>query len=202
MKYDTFRDESLGQRWEWETTQSIQLCLMDGYTRSLKADILNSIDSIVAEFKLPLRSQVANPDAIDLIEGLLTKASTDGAVCCWRFLEALNRRRYEGNSLQTGLIIAFAGRQRTLRDESSNKPDEPPQWGWTIDDGLILLRLVPSQPLRNLVRHEMGHLLGIGQHHPNCVMAWACTEEEFCGECKQTISRTCQLANVGDPPMN
>ncbi len=195
MNYDAWRAESLGPRWPWWNTQSLQLCLMDRYAQSLKAELVSGIKSILAEFKLPLEVQIANPHTLDLIKRLLTKCSLNRAICCWRFLEMLNGKRQAEPSLQTGLVAAFDGKQRRLRDESPHRPEEPPEWGWTQDDGLILLRLIRGQPLRNLVRHEMGHLLGIGQHHSNCVMTWACTKEEFCLECKQTISETCQIAD-------
>ena len=69
---------------------------------------------------------------------------------------------------------------------------EQAKWGWTEIDGLVFLRLEPSQPLRIVARHEMGHLLGIGEHHPGCVMDWACTSQEFCGRCKERIKTVCR----------
>lgn len=196
MNYDAWRLTSLGPRWQWENAESLQLCLMDRYAETLKADLVKSVDSMVTEFKLPLEIKIASSHTLDLIERLLTKCSFDSAISCWGALEELNRKRHDEPSLRTGLVIAFDGIQRGLRDETSHKPEEPPEWGWTADDGLILLRLIRGQPLKNLVRHEMGHLLGIGQHHLECVMTWACTEQEFCAQCKKTILETCQIADT------
>jgi len=195
MNYDTWRVESLGSRWPWENTQSLQLCLMDRYAQSLKTELISGISSVVAEFELPLRIKIARSRTLNLIESLLTECSLNGTIYCWRFLETLSRKRQGERFLRTGLVIAFDGNERRLRDESPYKRDEPPEWGWTQEDGLSLLRLTRGQPLRNLVRHEMGHLLGISLHHSNCVMSWECTKEKFCPKCKQMILETCQVAN-------
>lgn len=195
MNYDTFRVESLGLRWPWESTQSLQLCVMDRYAESLKGEIIGGISSVVGEFELPVQVKIAASLTLDLIECLLAECSVNNAIHCWRFLETLNQKRPSEPSLQEGLVIAFDGNKRHLHDESRHKPNEPPEWGWTQEDGLILLRLTRGQPLRNLVRHEMGHLLGIGEHHSHCVMSWECTKEKFCAQCKQTVSETCQIGD-------
>ena len=195
MNYDTWRAESLGPRWSWENVACLQLCLMDRQAKSMKAELAGGVDSILAEFQLPLQIEMANQHTLDLIERLLTECSLDTAINCWRFLETLNQKRPVEPSLQAGLVIVFDGNQWKLRDESPYRPQEPPEWGWTFDDGLILLRLVRGQRLRNLVRHEMGHLLGIGQHHSHCVMAWECTHERFCGKCRRIIAETCQVVD-------
>lgn len=195
MNYDTWRAESLGPRWLWENTRSLQLCLMDRHAESLKAQLASGVGSILAEFQLPLQIEIANQRTLDLIERLVTGCSLNTAINCWSFLETLNEKRHGEPSLQTGLVIAFDGNQRHLLDESPHKPQEPPKWGWTQEDGLILLRLEQGQPLRNVVRHEMGHLLGIGQHHPHCVMAWECGSETFCDHCKTIIAETCRVVD-------
>lgn len=194
MNYDTFRVPSLGPRWPWENTQSLQLCLMDRYAQSLKVELSSAINSAVAEFGLPLKIKIARRHTLEVIQRMLTICSLNGAICCWRFLQSLNRKREGEPCLHTALVIAFDGNGKQLRDESPHKPDQPPEWGWTQEDGLILLRLIHGQPLRNLVRHEMGHLLGIDHHHSNCVMIWECTKEKFCAKCKRTISETCKIA--------
>ncbi len=193
MNYNTWRAESLGPRWLWENIRLFQLCLMDSHAEALKDQLASGIGSVLAEFQLPLQIEIPNQRTIDLIERLLRQCSLNTAINCRRFLETLNQKRQGELSLQTALVIAFDGNQRHLLDEDPHKPQEPPKWGWTQDDGLILLRLVQGQPLRNVVRHEMGHLLGIGQHHSDCVMAWECGSEIFCEKCKRIIAETCQV---------
>lgn len=41
--------------------------------------------------------------------------------------------------------------------------------------------------LPNAVRHEFGHMIGLGMHHKNCVMDWACSQGIFCEDCKREI---------------
>jgi hypothetical protein len=195
MNYDTFRAESLGPRWPWENSGLLRLCLMDRRGQALEAELIGGIRSMLVEFELPLEVKLASSRTLALIETLLTACKVGSDIHCWRFLETLNRIRKGEPSLKAGLVIAFDGIQAHLHDESPYKPDEPPEWGWTQDDGLILLRLTPAQSLRSLVRHEMGHLLGIGKHHEppsDCVMMWDCTRDKFCAECRQTISEACQ----------
>ena len=172
---------------------------MDSYAESLEKVIMSGIGSVVTESYLPLQVEIANEGTRKLLAGLLSECSRNRAVDCWRLLKRLNEKRPEELSLQTGLVVAFNGDQLCLRDESLENIAEPPEWGWTAEDGLTLLRLVRGQPLRNLVRHEMGRLLGtnlgIDQSHPNCVMDYTCMKEEFCAECKQEISRTCQITD-------
>lgn len=194
LNYNTWRvDESLGSRWPWENSGSLQLCLMDERARSLKAELVSGIGSVLSEFRLPLANAIASLHTLELIERSLSDCSRNGTLLCRELLNTLNLKRERESSLETGLIIAFDGNKRRLDDESSYKPDEPPEWGWTQEDGLILVRLTDCQPLPNVVRHEMGHLLGVGQHHLNCIMSWECMTEEFCATCKQTISETCQI---------
>jgi hypothetical protein len=168
---------------------------MNSYAESQEKVIMSGIGSVVTEFFLPLQVEIANKGTRKLLAELLCDCRLNRAVDCWRLVKRLNEKRPEELSLQTGLVIAFDGNQLGLQDDSAHKPEEPPEWGWTQEDGVILLRLVLGQPLRNLVRHEMGHLLGIGRHHSHCVMAWECASENFCDNCKGIIAQTCEVVD-------
>jgi hypothetical protein len=190
MKYGGF---STDPRWLWEDTGCLQLCLIDARAREQEATIVDALQSVLTEFQLPLTIITANSATCHEARTVLAENSEANTIQCWQALKAINQRRPKISHLQTALVVAFDGVERQLLDESSHKPEEPPEWGWTAEDGLILLRLSAGQPLGNVVRHEMGHLLGIGQHHSNCLMDWSCQEESFCGHCKSTIRQTCQI---------
>jgi hypothetical protein len=197
MNYASWRDESFGARWLWEETQRLQLCLMDAGAQASETEIVEAIHSVLTEFQLPVQVEIAKGHECELIERLLTDCGNESTIDCCKFLEKLNEKRPGDPFLQAGLVIAFDGSKRNLWD-GPDKPEEPPDWGWTAEDGLILLRLNPGQPLRNLVRHEMGHLLGVDKHHSGCVMDWSCANEHFCSECKQVISKACRVSDCNE----
>lgn len=190
IKYEGFSTEP---RWPWEGTGCLQLCLMDARAREQNTTIVNALQSVLAEFQLPLAITTANSATCHEVHKVLAENSRTNTIQCWQALKAINQKRAETPDLQTALVIAFDGVEQQLQDESSHKPEELPEWGWTAEDGLILLRLMADQPLRNVVRHEMGHLLGVGQHHSHCLMDWNCQEEHFCDACKDVIHKTCQI---------
>jgi len=191
MHYDTWE---LHPRWCWETAGRLCLCPIDAYARSLRDAVLKALQVTLADFVLPLEVDVPAPSTQREILNLVTDCTSGDVLHCWDFLAKLNQARHQDPELQPGLVVAFDGRYRSLYD-GDRKPDEPPEWGWTSEDGLILLRLVAGQPLPNVVRHEMGHLLGIGEHHPGCVMEWACKSEHFCPRCVKAIRQTCRLVD-------
>jgi hypothetical protein len=192
MNYEGFSTEP---RWPWEDTGCLQLCLIGAYAHEQQTVLLDALHSVLSEFRLPVAMTIANNATCDDVQKVLAENSRTNTIQCWQALKAMNRRRNEAPHLRTALVVAFDGAERQLQDESSHKPEEPPEWGWTAEDGLILLRLMPGQPLRNVVRHEMGHLLGVGQHHSDCLMAWNCQEEHFCGNCKDVIRNTYQITS-------
>ena len=57
------------------------------------------------------------------------------------------------------------------------------QYGVGIPDGLVILRYTH----REAVRHEFGHMLGIGRHHIGCVMDYRAATTAFCNQCKRQI---------------
>jgi hypothetical protein len=188
MSYEGF---FVDERWRWEDTSSIQFCPMDEHANRAGPQILEALRSVVTEFHLSVAVEMASESTCELIRKLLTQSSADGTMQCEKFLDLLNDKRTVELKLATALLIAFSGKNCELKDCSSGKPDEPPEWGWTSQDGLILVRLMPNQPLHNIVRHEMGHLLGIDEHHSGCLMDWSCAEEPFCQKCKDKIVKIC-----------
>jgi hypothetical protein len=184
------------KRFRWEDTGRVRVCPTnpDPYPTGV---LLESIRTTLAEFKLPLGADLAAPLTRQKVRDLLAKSATAGAIDCCSFLRNLNQCRRENQDLLAVMIISFDGRQYRLFDSLCNL-EEPAEWGFADDGGLILLRLVRGQPLANLVRHEMGHLLGVGGHHTGCVMDWACSEGRFCNECLRTIQRTCRVVAVKD----
>lgn len=192
MHYDTWSLDDR-ERWCWENLGRIITCPVDAYSQSVNGNVCKAVGGILAEFSLPIRCQDANPGTQNRIAELVNRSARDSVLGCQEFLRNLNVAREKDIELQPALVIEFDGRRLRLNDGDLSKGEKPPVWGWTWDDGLILLRCVSGQPLSNVVRHEMGHLLGVSQHHGGCVMDWACERYSFCSKCVETIQQTCKV---------
>jgi hypothetical protein len=189
VKYTALRFNGPPWPW-WERASQVQVCSMDPFGRSKEKGVVAGIESVATEFHLPLVAEVANEETQALAKELIEQSvSANGIIDVVNLLAELNNRRPRYPDLQDGLVITFDGSRLRLPDLPGS---EQAEWGWTELDGLVFLRVVPDQPLRNVVRHEMGHLLGIGWHHPNCVMGWACTSQDFCDRCKDQINKVCR----------
>ncbi len=201
MHYNSWNIWRRGERFQWEGTGRVRVCPIDADTYSNRV-VLGSVKTILAEFNLPLEVDTATLPTQQKVRDLLAKSSNAETIYCHDFFNNLNECREQNYDLQAALIVPFDGEQYRLYDyDRSNRPHETPEWGWTEEDGVVLLRLVPSQlhdkTLANLVRHEMGHLLGV-KHHSGCVMEWACCEYHFCDECRNTIQETCEVIALPD----
>lgn len=183
-------------RFRWEDTGRVRVCPI-GTDQSSNSIVLETVSTILAGFNLPLEVDTAAPPTQQKVRDLLAKSSNAKLIDVYGFVKNLNECRERTHDLQAAMIVPFDGKQYDLEDGSH--ADEPAEWGWTEDeDGVILLRLVSGQPLANLVRHEMGHLLGIGRHHRGCAMDWASCEDRFCNECLKTIQQTCEVITLPD----
>ncbi|MGH9400979.1 MAG: hypothetical protein ACRD2P_02600 [Terriglobia bacterium] len=192
LDYKEFRTD--GERWQWEISERIVVCALEACALAQREIVLKSIKDILTEFRLPFQCQTTGPDTQRKIEEIRISSTAGRVLNCNDFLSNLNEARRKDDELQPAYVVAFDGSGLSL-DDGLYKPEEPPEWGWTDSGGVILLRICPDQPLRNVVRHEMGHLLGIENHHSGCVMDWACTQNDFCASCVETIRSTCQVAS-------
>lgn len=73
-------------------------------------------------------------------------------------------------------------------NESSDQ--EPAIYGWTSNQGLCVLRRFDIQ---NAIRHEFGHMVGLGFHHQDCAMDWNCSVHKFCANCVKDINEIWEL---------
>ena len=137
MQYHGWR---IGERFQWETTGQVRVCPIgtDAYSSSL---VVGAVTNIVAEFDLPLEVGAATSPAQQKIGSLLAESSADGVIDCRRSFNNLNESRTRNTDLQAAMIIMVDGAQYCLYNPKSNiAGDEPPEWGWTENDGAILLR--------------------------------------------------------------
>ncbi len=198
MHYNSWNTWRKGERFQWEGTGRVRVCPIDADTYSDSA-VLGSVKTILAEFNLPLEVDTATLPTLQKVRDLMAKSSNAETIHYYDFFNNLNECREQKSDLQAALIVVFDGEQYRLYDyDRSNTPHETPEWGCADEDGVILLRLVSGQPLASLVRHEMGHLLGIGRHHRGCAMDWASCEDRFCNECLKTIQQTCEVITLPD----
>jgi hypothetical protein len=193
MRIEMNYDDMWLPRWRWETEDKIAVCSMDDHAASFAPDVASHLSEVLREFSLPLRIEMGNQRLNALVRRLADEASDGNEIVCLRFLDAIDNQRQRESDLHPALAIAFDGSTRKLRAPPGSNPNERAEWGWTDVSGLVLLRLCPGVLLRNVVRHEVGHLLGIGKHHPRCVMSWACSGEKFCESCINKIRDICRI---------
>jgi len=177
--------------WPWEGYGDIVVCGLDQVARSSTDEITRYSNKLFAELGFQIMARIADSQVHDVVRPLVEKSIEGDEILCRQLENALWEARQSGSLLLPGLIVGFDGKRLRLNDEGPS--DNPPLWGWTSDDGLVLLRLCKNQPLENVVRHELGHLLfGLGHrgHDGSCLMEYDCHEREFCKKCLKEIRET------------
>ena len=93
--------------------------------------------------------------------------------------------REEGR-LPYGLVVLADKDKYTFYHPPGQK--EPAIFGIGVPDGVMIL----THTHREAVRHEFGHVLGLGIHHRGCVMDYKCITPVFCSQCKAQIEEMWQ----------
>jgi hypothetical protein len=120
-----------------------------------------------------------------LVENLITGNTQENSIDCESALEELRRYWNEG-VLGFGLVVLVPERYEFKKEPSD---PEPAIYGWTDSQGLAVLRRFDIQ---NAVRHEFGHMIGLG-HHKDCAMDWNCSVYNFCEDCLKEIEEVWEL---------
>ena len=185
MKY-----KGWGTRWEWDKEGEIYVYALEAVTQRDIEGVVTIINDVIREFALPL--SVLNGNSVKsedtaLVEQLIAECSQEKQVDLDGVEVKLKEMRERG-FLPYGVVILVDPSRYRLKTPRDSKQE--PIYGYGTENGIIVLRRFDMQ---NAVRHEFGHMVGLGQHHPNCVMAWECSRSEFCNDC---ISRIEQMWGV------
>lgn len=175
----------LGHKYrKWEQTGRVFVFATDGVPLDDLEPTIAIINQVIAEFKLPLRTVNGNSNKVDvpLVEELIMNNSESGLIDCNSIMEEF-RRHWNERTFPFGLVVLIDDKRFQFKNNCSDH--DPAEYGWSHDEGLSLVRRFD---IPNAVRHEFGHMVGLGVHHPHCAMDWHCTVHDFCSNCKATMN--------------
>jgi hypothetical protein len=175
---------------EWEQAKNVYVYATEGVELNNVEKTKDIINDVIEEFNLPLQILNGNADRSEdthLVENLITGNSQENLLDGEGILKELRRYWNEG-VLRYGLIVLVnPGRYEFRKKPSDN---EPAIYGWAHSQGLVVLR---GFDIQNAVRHEFGHMVGLGFHHQGCVMDWNCSVHKFCEKCRKDIEEIWDL---------
>lgn len=174
-----------GEYWEWEKTGKIYVYGLSRVSNNEIERVIDIINDVLTEFALPLSVKNGNThNKKDDFEQLIRQCSdNDGKIDFESLEEEINRLRREDKILPYGIVI--------LVDETKYSFKDPEAvYGSASPEGVIVIRKIY---INEATKHEFGHMIGIGEHHGNCVMSYVCTYEEFCEKCRNEIKEMWEI---------
>jgi len=177
-----------GTRWEWERSKEVAVFAVDSKVEQEKPVVVEELEGVLKEFSIPL-------DVIDgnfkrgedtaQIQTLFDISIKDNEINYDEFEGELLKAREEGQ-LPYSLVVLVDKGKYTFYHPPGQK--ERAIYGVGVPDGVVILR----HTHREAVRHEFGHMLGLGTHHGGCVMDYKCITPAFCSQCKRQIEEMWQ----------
>lgn len=171
-------------RWKWEKSGIILVCGMEGIKDSEKDIVVKTINDMIKEFKFPLKVERCSPVDEEEIRNIVTKYPREGTVDDEEVLKFLNEIRRNSQKFPQAIVVIIGQKYKPLRNWEPLKGI----YGIGDDDGLVLLRFT----CKEAIRHEVGHMFGLGHHHegnsnPDCIMNYECPSTQFCHDCKNEL---------------
>jgi len=178
-----------GTHWEWEKrSKEVAVFAMDSEVKQEKLAVVEELEGVLKEFSIPLDvidGNLKRGEDVELIQTLLESSITDNEINYDEFERELLKTREEGR-LPYGLVALIDKDKYTFYQPPRQK--ERAIYGVGVPGGMVILR----HTHREAVRHEFGHMLGLGIHHKGCVMDYKCITPVFCSQCKRQIEDTWQ----------
>jgi hypothetical protein len=179
---------SNGNYWEWEKTKWIYIFGLLGVNSQELGEVVHIIREVIADFSLPLEVKTGNKNKkIDfcILKELIQKSVSDERYIDFDLVESsLFKVRRSKKVLGYGVVIVVDDRRYEFKNSHAER--EPAVYGCGSPDGLVIIR---RRYIRKATKHEFGHMIGLDEHHRNCVMDYYCTHEVFCVSCKNKIKR-------------
>lgn len=170
---------------EWEQAKQVYVYATEGVELNNVEKTKGIINNVIEEFNLPLQILNGNANKSEdtpLVENLITSNTQENLIDCKSIMGEL-RRYWNESLLRYGLIVLVNPRRYEFKKTSDH---EPAIYGWADNQGLVVLR---GFDIENAVRHEFGHMVGLGFHHQGCAMDWNCSVHEFCEKCREDIEK-------------
>jgi hypothetical protein len=174
---------------DWEQAGKVYVYATNGVGLSNIEKTIDIINDVINEFNLPLlvlNGNASKSEDMPLSENLIASNTSNNLIDCESSLTELQRYWNDG-ILRYGLIILVSPERYKFKNDPS--ATEPACYGWTDNQGLSVLRRFDIQ---NAVRHEFGHMIGLG-HHQGCALDWNCSVHKFCANCVKDINEIWEL---------
>ena len=176
-----------GTHWEWERSKEVAVFAVCGKGEQEKPTVVKELGGVLKEFSIPIDvidGNLKRGDDVELLQTLLESSIKDNEVNYDEFEWEIRKARKEGR-LPYGLVVLIDDKY-TFYQPPEQK--ERAIYGVGVPDGVAIL----SHTHREAVRHEFGHMLGLGMHHVGCVMDYRCITPNFCSQCKRQIEEIWQ----------
>jgi len=177
-----------GTRWEWERSKEVAVFALDSKVEQEKLAVVKELEGVLKEFSIPLNvidGNLKRGEDVALIQTLLESAIKDNEINYDEFDRALLKVR-EVVQLAYGLVVLVDKYKYTFNQPPGQ--NERAIYGVSVSSGMMILR----HTHREAVRHEFGHMLGLGTHHEGCVMDYRCVTPVFCSKCEKQIQEMWQ----------
>ncbi len=154
-----------GEYWEWEKTGEIFVFGLSNVSDDKIDETVNIINGVIKEFNLPLSVKNGNihkNNDLKYIVDLVRKCSDKGKLDFNLLENELYKLRNSQRILPYGIAILVDDAEYYFKDPEA-------VYGSGTPEGLIIIR--KRYINKPTVRHECGHMIGLGQHHEDCVMS-------------------------------
>ena len=171
---------------EWEKNKKIYIFGIDVIKPDTVNETIGIISDVIEEFNLPLRALNGNKTKIKdvpIVRNLISNNTQEKFIDFSSMERELEKNPLYKGLLPYGLIILVNPEKYEFKKFPGD--EEPAIYGCGSPVGLIVLRKFS----KNAVRHEFGHMIGLGSHHNNCVMHYSCSIEKFCDKCREKIEK-------------
>ena len=172
-----------GTHWGWESSKEVAVFAIDNEVEQVKPVVIKELGGVLKEFSIPIDVTDGNlrrGEDVALVQTLFDNSTKDNKIDDDEFEREMHKVREDGR-LPYGLVV--------LADKDKYEFYRPPWrkeraiYGVGVPDGVVILR----HTHREAVRHDFGHMLGLGTHHGGCVMDYKCHTPVFCSQCNRQI---------------
>ncbi len=178
------------KRWKWEEEGRVMVLSAGSVGQDRVKDVAAIIREMFTEFNLPI--EVDAGKAGEELTRCISELKTSKELDVREFVRQLNHLRKNFPALRPGLAILV--RPEDFDPFGKASDTERGYYGESHDDGVCLLRSYH----REAVRHEIGHMLGLGEHcrkDPSCVMQWNCRSGNFCPSCRAALESCWEIVS-------
>lgn len=182
------------KRFKWEISQEIYVFGMNGINQNEIKKSIEIMKETLKEFNLPLKVSNGNsnkPYDLFIIERIFRKCIINNRSVDYEKMENEIDKLREKGQLSYGIIILADHNSYEIKNLPNEK--EPAIYGKAYPDGFALILRFD---LDNAIRHELGHMIGLGVHHEHCVMERMCIHSNFCKKCNEDVKRIWKLQSL------